>query len=717
MMKMFERIKTMTDRMTVLCIILMMAAGSHLVVAQEVIGAQELRWLRVGELHSWFSNSGAEVEYGRRGRACCEDQDQGDNMYWEGLYLNSDKNASKGFWLATTNFKDPVSGETYEYKVVQAGPRFANMLTNVMPEPGVFKMIGRYAAPVVVVDGDVATENYLNDLVDEIDPNLPADRMIVSMLHSNIGITVTRKMMAFSQQYHNNYHIIEYVLKNTGIIDAEGTMAPQKLTDVYFQLLWRHVPGWESTRFTGWRSGNIGWGRNTLNAVFGQDPKASDFEMRGYFAYYGPHAASGLTYEEDWGAPRTDRISVLGAPAFVGAVTLHADKGPGDPADDPYQPTSTPFLGADAQITSEIDSYNETIMTNQYNAILTGHPAEGDQATQAGDDFADSFGSDPGGYMQSLGYGPYDLEVGDSIRIVVAEAVDGLDRAKSLEVGTAWYQDLKSYTLPGGETTADRDAYKKAWVWTAEDSIMQTYRRAIANFNNEYDIPIPPPPPSTFEVQSGGDRIILTWAENAVEWPNFDGYEIYRAIGRVDTFYSRIFKCDASDVVHNFEDLNAQRGVDYYYYIQTKDDGSTNDIEPGVPLKSSKYYTVTNAPAYLRRQAKEVLDSIRVVPNPFHIRARAIQFENADDRIAFFGLPPKCDIRIYTERGDLINTLSHVDGSGDELWNCTTSSNQIIVSGLYIAYIEVTEDVIDEKTDQVKLRKGDSITKKFIVIR
>ena len=96
------------------------------------------------------------------------------------------------------------------------------------------------------------------------------------------------------------------------------------------------------------------------------------------------------------------------------------------------------------------------------------------------------------------------------------------------------------------------------------------------------------------------------------------------------------------------------------------------------------------------------LDSIRVVPNPFHIGARTLQFDSAD-RIAFFGLPPVCTIKIYTERGDLINTIQHSDGSGDELWDSVTSSRQIVVSGLYIAYIEKPN--------------GESAVRKFVIIR
>jgi hypothetical protein len=113
---------------------------------------------------------------------------------------------------------------------------------------------------------------------------------------------------------------------------------------------------------------------------------------------------------------------------------------------------------------------------------------------------------------------------------------------------------------------------------------------------------------------------------------------------------------------------------------------------------------MTNEPAFLRRQAAKSLSEIRVVPNPFHIRARERQFGiDAPDRIAFFGLPPQCTIKIYTERGDLIETLYHTDGSGDELWDSLTSSRQVVVSGLYVAVFETPS--------------GESISRKFIVIR
>ena len=312
----------------------------------------------------------------------------------------------------------------------------------------------------------------------------------------------------------------------------------------------------------------------------------------------------------------------------------------------------------------------------------------------------------------------------------MAEGVAGINRKLNLEVGRNWVNvamlkddPATDMVMPDGSvisspSEAQANDYKKAWVQTGVDSIKKTFRHAITNFESDFDIPQPPPPPAEFAVKSGGDRIFLTWSEEPTSWPNFDGYEVYRAIDKPDTFYQKIFACNATNVAHTFQDTTAKRGFDYFYYVISKDDGSTNDMQPGVPLVSSKFYTMTNQPAYLRRPAEDMLEEIRVVPNPYHIKAQRLQFgTTTPDRIAFFGLPPQCIIRIYTERGDLIKRIDHTDSTGDELWNCTTDYNQIIVSGLYIAHFEIPEDIYNEQTGELMFTKGQHIIRKFIVIR
>ena len=153
----------------------------------------------------------------------------------------------------------------------------------------------------------------------------------------------------------------------------------------------------------------------------------------------------------------------------------------------------------------------------------------------------------------------------------------------------------------------------------------------------------------------------------------------------------------------------------------TFDDGSNNNsnLNPGGPLESSRFWTQTNEPANLKRQAGTSLEQIRVVPNPYNIKARELQFGTgaARDRILFVDIPPFCTIKIFTERGDLIQTIEHTDGSGDEPWDQTTSSRQIVVSGVYIAHFEVTEDYTDPNTGEMTFRKGESTYRKFVIIR
>ncbi|MGE5399420.1 MAG: hypothetical protein ACM3S2_03390, partial [Ignavibacteriales bacterium] len=64
------------------------------------------------------------------------------------------------------------------------------------------------------------------------------------------------------------------------------------------------------------------------------------------------------------------------------------------------------------------------------------------------------------------------------------------------------------------------------------------------------------------------------------------------------------------------------------------------------------------------------------------------QFQN---ELHFYNTPGKCTIKIYTEMGELIQTLNHDNGSGDVYWRSITSSNQLLVSGIYIAVITNTE--------------------------
>jgi len=677
--------------------------------------AQEIRWLRVGPLHSWFAEYGTETEISRTGNA---QESQNDGYRWDAQFRYQDTQVGHGFWIGTTNYSDPALDVTLDHKVVGMGPGQNNL---GMFFPVEFKMVGKYYSPIVLVDGNPASDQRLNDIVDEINEDQKAERIIYNKVHTSIGITYNRKIMAFSNQNHDNYYIIEYEFENTGIVDDKGTTIPEKtLTDVYFFWTYRHGFGKESF-VNGWAPiNNIHWGRNVVNERIGIDPNDSEFEMRAQYSWYGRHSGSPFA---SLGGPYFDGDGHLNAQQFHGTVTLHADKSSSDSTDDLNQPVTTHTLSADND-PHRVRQFDVANMSKQYTEmILRGHEIPS-HAEKVGEGNADQYGGDNGGFGQTKGCGPYILAPGEKVKIVMAEGVAGLSRKAGFEIGANWLQGLngsgESFTLPDGSTTTDPDNYKDAWVMSGVDSMLQTFRRAISNYNGEYEIPQAPPPPDKFEVLSGGDKISLSWSSSAEDFQTFDGYRVYRAVAKPDTFYTKIFEVslkNGQSIVNNFDDVTAIRGSDYYYYIETLDDGSRNIYEPGKPLTSSKFFTITNTPAFLRRPAKSNLDGIRIVPNPYDVRMSRYNFEgSAADRIAIYGLPPKCKLKIYTERGDLITEFDHTDGTGDQIWNSLTSSQQVIVSGVYIIYIEVTSDVLDD-SGNILLKKGESTFKKFIVIR
>ncbi|HDQ45617.1 MAG TPA: hypothetical protein ENN17_09020 [bacterium] len=686
--------------------LLLPAMGFILLTGGLRTSAQEMRWLRVGETQCFFLDIGAETELYNAVNTLTWPTLYGDNQYTM---------RAKGLWLGARDFDDPVENVKKSVKVIGVGPRLsANQFNMIFPES--IRLIARYPHPAVIVDEEPGTNNTLYDVPDDYDEELPCDRMIEIRFNTSLGVSVTKKVMAFTQQNHGNYFIHDYVFKNTGIIDAGGTVHEQTLNDFWMYHNWRVAlsgvtsTGWGST----WGAFSSEWGASTLFRTLGTPPDNTQQEIKGFYAWYGPQSDRPVTFEEDWGCPNhMEDNGVLGSAKYVGVVTLHADRSPRDPSNDPNQPRTNAYVAADhSTMEANVSQFDEDFMGQRWRWMTEGYlPQSLVDEVGEGKYVSDLSTTNPdrnsgGGSSQGLGFGPYTLAPGDSIRIVFAEGINGIGWPKCREVGGNWfayYKGTGAPTLinPDGTPAVNHNAYKRAWCETGADSIVQTLRNALSNFNSGYAIPRPPPAPEWFTVQSGGDRIRLTWAENAAGHAHFNGYVIYRSEGNVKdyrTVYRKVFECDASDAVHTWDDVSAVRGFNYYYYIQSKDDGSQNDVHPGKPLYSSAFLTLTSVEAYLRRPQGLMIEEVRVVPNPYDIRSRRYQFGDKSqyDRIVFYELPGVCKLRVYTERGDLIWEKDHTDGSGDEIWDSMTRSRQIVVSGIYILHVEVTEDIYAE---------------------
>jgi hypothetical protein len=384
-------------------------------------------------------------------------------------------------------------------------------------------------------------------------------------------------------------------------------------------------------------------------------------------------------------------------------------------------------------------------------------------------------------FWHVVGYasmGPFDLDYGDSIRIVWADCGGRLNAQTLWEVGHAWKDSSITFVTQSGDTLdiddisltaphlpnqADTihippvyrnnptrwqppdyppDEYtsyranliKDMWVHSTVDSVIRHAINAQWNFDNDYDIPSPPPPPS-IEVKSGANQIVINWwYEEPSDIPtDLVGFRVYRSVSsagvgplindeNVAGEWNLIYEAEADE--NTYSDTNAVRGEDYYYYVAAYDDGShpeaadPNDVTgTAESLESGRWqnhtYGVVGA-ASLKKEVGESLSDIRVVPNPFNIASRNMQYGGGgtgSEKINFFNLPGECIIRIYTFTGDLVKTIVHDDGSGDEAWDDPTGTQyqvtgpgQHVVSGLYIANIE------DPNTEE-------SINVKFVIIR
>ena len=690
------------------CLILFLNLSTLALLAQ--VAGTEKRYVRIGSLQSHFSAYGSERAW--------------NNSYYEGLkwpadYPYTDNAVIKRSWIAIDDFTDE-KGEHWD----KYGIYFALDYVGKSLFPVELKEIAKFKPPTVYVDGNNITARYLND-IDEYDPNLVCDRKIINVVNTNIGLTMKREIYVFSQQYHDNYFIKVFTFKNTGNTDYDDDIElHQDLKGV--RISW-------GTRYSVCREGayKIGdgqsWGKHSWVTKRGEDypqhvgEKITESNpivdwLRCGFSWAGQSSKNAF---DNIGGPDVKGYGRLNAPQFAGTVILHVDKSATDKTDDPYQPAVLGWHAGDTY-PSLGDMQDETKMVQLY-SMLSGHPYKGLGGTDRFDeshltsitDRVDPFTihNDAGGTNVWIAYGPFDIPFGDSVVIVEAEGVSGLSREKCIEIGERWKKaydssnDKGPFELPDGSTTDNRNIYKNSWVYTGMDSILETFGRAKRNFDSGFNIPQPPQPPEMFEVKSGGDKINLSWKASPSEGEsNFAGYKIFRAVGKPDTTYDEIYSGPTG--VYYYADTSAVRGFSYYYYIVSFTDGSLNtsgETNPTGPLFSSKFYTKTTEPAYLQRKAGETLDDIRIVPNPFNIAAKDLQYPGEENKIMFLDIPGYCTIKIYTERGDLITTINHDDGSGDETWRSITDYRQVVVSGVYIAVFETPD--------------GKKAIRKFVIIR
>ena len=124
-------------------------------------------------------------------------------------------------------------------------------------------------------------------------------------------------------------------------------------------------------------------------------------------------------------------------------------------------------------------------------------------------------------------------------------------------------------------------------------------------------------------------------------------------------------------------------------------DGDVFTLRLTKPFRVGDLFVFTTSGEFVdAEQAVSANDRPYVVPNPY-VGSASFEPERfniagrGERRIEFRNLPQSCTIRIYTVRGELVQTLVH-DGStaGAVAWNLRTKDNLDLAPGLYVFHVD-----------------------------
>lgn len=595
--------------------------------------------------------------------------------------------AGLGLWIGVSDWYDSL-GTFHTRHVSQGG--FENDEAREFVKTISNKKRVRNRLPNVIVNGNLE-ERFLDTRSSSTKSStIPSDERIETKFATNVGVQVEMVSYALANQNHNSYIIKEYTFTNNGNINSNSAveLPDQNLTGVYFGFQFYLLPG-------GDRGHELVRQNDDWSVYYGNNPGDT---LRGLYYVYDGRADDNYYVGDDVGDPDKSTGEFL-SPQFPGIGILHADTSPTDPSDDRSQPSIVNIKPRNnfksyGKGSSEIDMYAEMI-----DSLSFRNGTEG-----AAPNPYDSYVIEPIGL---LSFGPYDLNFGESISIVLYEAVGSISQKLAIEAGRDWLNGELEYEGLTG------DAAKNALIGTGRDSLLMHASRAeYAWALGLENLPTPPPAPDNVFIGSGPGKIELSWESvaDAVDWQtkelDFAGYRIYRAEGIYTNIYNLIATIEDDSTF--YVDRNVERGKKYYYSITAYDDGSQNTtgLFPGQSLESSRYYNrnfVTGASPFLG--ASSSLDEVYVVPNPYHVQGLSYggtviedynDVPRLEDKLMFVGLPAKANIRVFTMAGDLVATIPHpnpdnpnsVAESADEEWYQITESWQNIKSGVYIYYVE-----------------------------
>ncbi len=605
---------------------------------------------------------------------------------------------------------------------------------NGVGRPIFMKNYRKHTPPAVIADGLDVAKPYFG----QVDGSLKSDTYVEWKYYTAdvIGLENYQETWSYVNENHDDYLLIRQNIMFTGNIDNEAgaDVPPQTIELAWYDGFAVNVCE-EAARNqpsrTGWHQGSQWYTWDTYKNYMDLDewPYLVTNRARDdlYITYMYPadnfddkaprgyDDADVTHYYDQTGVPDPQTGMFLG-PTYAGMAIFHVDKSASDASDDALdQPRCLFWQTRNLWWRGDWEGGIWNFITDASNR--PGAPWEYYNAPENNLDES---------YFQIQGVGPRTMAFGDNFTANYAIGCGSIDEDLCYTEGEKywnWYWDKGGATLD--------NAGKNALIATGKDSLFVNMNRANwATFTKNYDIPDPLGAPD-IEVSSGPDKIDITWGypdasmfkdpdtgqEDFLEW------RLYRKKGSFEVD-SNLDLGQYNNYVHigtfdkgttSFFDNTATRGVAYHYCVTAVDDGSqnTDGLFPGQKLESSFYANRTALAVYALKPGLDVSDEVVVVPNPYSLSTgleNELNWPGAPNEVKFLNLPAYCTLRIYTVTGDLIKTIEHTSGSGDERWeNLRTDTNQYPVSGVYILYV-------DNARDLDKNFLSDNITK-FVIIR
>jgi len=482
-------------------------------------------------------------------------------------------------------------------------------------------------------------ENF-NGSVD-FNPNEAEEKITAHWKIENSGLEIKRTSRAWSYPAYADFIIFEYVCTNS---------SSNNYTDVYLGLPYLIRPSYQDIIVQGY------WGDNpnVTDEIVGYDAELN--LLYAYDSWPADYVVSLGNYYAEWQELRTT--------GYAGFAPLYAD-----PARDGFPQPATIF-------------YAQTINNSQL-LTLASRSESAMYALLSGAD--KSLQATEGEKLSPLmlqGFGPYDLASGESVRIVIVEAVNGIPQDQVINI------------------TEDELTAAQARLPAGLDSLKNTINRAKVLFENDY-IPaaLPPPAPEIeFFVLPSTQEIAITWGPELEDWINPQSgkanLEIFRVLRSERSFigpYKKMKDIKVARTSHRrtyfnkdnsgkwkYTDNTVKVGVGYFYAVTAID---SNDQESGRTNRNITALVTATEPA------KDAL-KVSVFPNPFRL-VSGLPTAGEENSIVFTNLPAACTIRIFTVSGDLVRTLKHENpNSGEEVWDQLTDSRQKTAAGIYIYTVE-----------------------------